>query len=99
LATCGEWGGKTPRYTKTGKSKFMKLIKSLLVAAFALSLVVGTVVAEEKKEGKKQSCCEKAKAAGKDCSHKCCVEAKKEGKKCDKCNAKAEKSEKTEEKK
>ncbi len=73
----------------------MKLIKSLLVAAFALALVAGTVMAEEgkkegKKEGAKKSCCEKAKAAGKDCTHKCCVEAKKEGKKCEHCNPKAE---------
>ena len=78
----------------------MKLIKSLLIAAFALTLVVGTVVAEEKKEeGKKQSCCEKAKAKGKDCSHKCCVEAKKEGKVCTKCNPSADKAAKTEDKK
>jgi hypothetical protein len=33
-----------------------------------------------------QSCCEKAKAAGKECEHKCCVEAKKNGKICEKCN-------------
>ena len=33
-----------------------------------------------------ESCCDKAKAAGKDCEHKCCVKAKKEGKTCEKCN-------------
>lgn len=37
------------------------------------------------------SCCAKAKAAGKDCDHPCCVEAKKAGKLCDKCNPNAAK--------
>jgi hypothetical protein len=35
-----------------------------------------------------ESCCDKAKAAGKECTHKCCVEAKKAGKTCEKCNPK-----------
>ena len=33
-----------------------------------------------------ESCCDKAKAAGKDCGHACCVKAKKDGKTCEKCN-------------
>ena len=33
-----------------------------------------------------ETCCEKAKAAGKDCTHPCCVQAKKDGKTCTKCN-------------
>ena len=37
-----------------------------------------------------ESCCEKAKAAGKECTHRCCVEAKKAGKTCEKCNPKKE---------
>ncbi len=37
-----------------------------------------------------ESCCDKAKAAGKDCEHKCCVKAKKDGKVCEKCNPKKE---------
>jgi hypothetical protein len=37
-----------------------------------------------------ESCCDKAKAAGKECTHKCCVEAKKAGKTCEKCNPKKE---------
>jgi hypothetical protein len=32
------------------------------------------------------SCCQKACAAGKECTHPCCVEAKKEGKICPSCN-------------
>lgn len=32
------------------------------------------------------SCCDKAKKAGKECSHPCCVAAAKEGKVCEKCN-------------
>ena len=35
-----------------------------------------------------ESCCDKAKAAGKDCEHKCCVKAKADGKVCAKCNPK-----------
>ena len=37
-----------------------------------------------------ESCCDKAKAAGKECEHKCCVKAKKDGKVCEKCNPKTE---------
>ena len=39
-----------------------------------------------------ETCCEKAKAAGKECAHKCCVKAAKEGKTCEKCNPKKEES-------
>jgi hypothetical protein len=35
-----------------------------------------------------ETCCEKAKAIGKECEHKCCVQSKKEGKVCEKCNPK-----------
>jgi hypothetical protein len=44
----------------------------------AFSLFAAPVFAE--------SCCDKAKAAGKDCSHPCCVEAKGKGEVCKKCN-------------
>ena len=37
-----------------------------------------------------ETCCEKAKAAGKECTHKCCVKAAKDGKTCEKCNPKKE---------
>jgi len=60
----------------------MKFIKLLTVVAFA---VCATVASAEVKEIKKGSCCDKAKAAGKECTHPCCVEAKKEGKTCEKC--------------
>ena len=59
----------------------MKAIKSLIAAACALAILGAVSVRAE-------SCCDKAKAAGKECSHKCCVEAKKEGKTCEKCNPK-----------
>ncbi len=57
----------------------MKLIKafSLLTVAFALSFGANSAFAE--------SCCVKAKATGKDCSHKCCVEARDAEKTCEKC--------------
>jgi len=57
----------------------MKAIKSLVAVACALA-ILGAVSARA------ESCCDKAKAAGKECSHKCCVEAKKDGKTCEKCN-------------
>jgi hypothetical protein len=62
----------------------MKSIKlmSLIVCAFALSLGTANLQA---------GCCDDAKKAGKECSHKCCVEAAKNKKTCEKCNPKAEK--------
>ena len=70
----------------------MKLMRILVAALFASALIAGTSFADEKK-----SCCEKAKADGKDCAHPCCVTAKKDGKSCEKCNPK--KDQKKEEKK
>ena len=56
----------------------MKL--TIILAALAF---VGTAFAGEIKDG---SCCDKAKKAGKECSHPCCVAATKDGKVCEKCN-------------
>ena len=56
----------------------MNITKLLTVASLAFSLFAAPVFAE--------SCCDKAKAAGKDCSHPCCVEAKGKGEVCKKCN-------------
>lgn len=64
----------------------MKLIKTLVIGMFAFALIAAPAFAE--------SCCEKAKKAGKDCDHKCCVEAKKAGKVCEKCNPKKDGEEK-----
>jgi hypothetical protein len=58
----------------------MKFIKTLAIGLFAFALIAAPAFAE--------SCCDKAKAAGKDCEHKCCVAAKKDGKVCEKCNPK-----------
>ncbi|TAK93977.1 MAG: hypothetical protein EPO07_17420 [Verrucomicrobia bacterium] len=73
----------------------MKVLKTLIAAAIATALLTGVSFAAEK------TCCEKAAADGKDCTHKCCVEAKKAGKVCEKCNPKKDekKDEKKEEKK
>jgi hypothetical protein len=60
----------------------MKLIKFLTLGVFALGLMAGPAFAE--------SCCEKAKAEGKQCTHKCCVAAAKDGKVCEKCNGKSD---------
>jgi hypothetical protein len=61
----------------------MNITKLLLAGVFAL-VASTSAYAEEPK----QSCCDKAKAAGKDCEHKCCVKAKADGKVCEKCNPK-----------
>ncbi len=74
----------------------MKLIKLLTVAAVAFSMLAGSAMAEEK--AAKKTCCEKAKAAGKECTHPCCVDAKKDGKTCEKCNPKKESPKKEESK-
>ena len=52
-----------------------------LVAILCAVVVLGSVSLANA-----ESCCDKAKKAGKECEHKCCVKAKKEGKVCEKCN-------------
>jgi hypothetical protein len=61
----------------------MKLIKSLFALTCTLAILAGSSTAFA------ESCCVKAKAAGKSCEHKCCVEAVKAKKTCDKCQAEA----------
>ena len=56
----------------------MNITKLLTAAAFAFAIFAAPALAE--------TCCEKAKAAGKECEHKCCVQAKKDEKVCEKCN-------------
>jgi hypothetical protein len=63
----------------------MKLMKTLIVLGCLFSLLAGTVGAADKPQ-KQQTCCEKAAAGGKECTHKCCVTAHKDGKSCEKCN-------------
>ena len=63
----------------------MKLIKLLSVIACSVALIAGTAFAAEG-AAKDKTCCEKAAAKGKDCTHKCCVAAHKDGKSCEKCN-------------
>ena len=58
----------------------MKVTKTLTGLAFAVALMVGASAAVAG-----QSCCVKAKAAGKDCSHQCCIDAHKDHKLCEKC--------------
>ncbi len=63
----------------------MKLIKNMLVAACACSLLAGVAMAADTPP-KKLTCCEQAAAEKRECKHKCCVAAHKEGKSCEKCN-------------
>ena len=58
----------------------MKPIKTLAVLTFALTVLASPIIATA------ETCCEKAAAGKKECTHKCCVAAHKEGKSCDKCN-------------
>jgi len=66
------------------KGKSMKAIKSFTAIVAALAFLASVSFAAD------QTCCEKAKAAGKECAHKCCKEASKDGKTCEKCNPKKE---------
>lgn len=58
----------------------MNLRKLLTTTAFLFAIVAAPAFAA------KESCCDKAKAAGKECEHKCCVEARGKGEICKKCN-------------
>ena len=59
----------------------MKSFTAMLCAvAFLASMTIASA----------ETCCEKAKAAGKECTHACCVKAAKDGKVCEKCNPKKE---------
>jgi hypothetical protein len=58
----------------------MKTLSAILCIA---ALLASNAFAAEK--GAK-TCCEKAKAEGKTCTHKCCVAAHKANKSCEKCN-------------
>ena len=62
----------------------MKAIKSLVAVACAVAFLGSVSIARA------ETCCEKAKAAGKTCEHACCVKAAKDGKTCTKCNPKKE---------
>lgn len=60
----------------------MKSIKLFTMIACTLALLATPLSARA------ESCCDKAKKAGKECEHKCCVEATKAKKTCEKCNPK-----------
>jgi hypothetical protein len=66
----------------------MKLMKLLAAGAFVFALMTGPILAAEQTAA--QTCCQKAAAAGKECTHKCCVAAHKDGKSCTKCNPNGE---------
>lgn len=57
----------------------MNIIKFLTATTFAFAILSSPVFAED-------SCCDKAKAAGKECAHPCCVKAAADKKVCEKCN-------------
>ena len=73
-------GELTHQRKKENSMKFITLI------ACAFALAVGTANLQA-------GCCDDAKKAGKECSHKCCVEAAKNKKTCEKCNPKSDKKE------
>ena len=57
-------------------------MKKLLTLVAALGLFAGALNVSA------ETCCEKAKKAGKECEHKCCQDAAKNKKVCEKCNPK-----------
>jgi hypothetical protein len=62
----------------------MKLFQKFALLTFPLTLLAGSAIADT------APCCQKAKDAGKTCSHKCCVSAAKAGKECEKCGGKGD---------
>ena len=64
----------------------MKLPKLFVALTFALALAAGSAFAADTTAPKTLTCCEKAAAEGKTCTHKCCVAAHRDGKSCEKCN-------------
>jgi hypothetical protein len=60
--------------------KANRTMKNLTALLCALALLGSMAIVRA------ETCCEKAKAAGKDCAHPCCAKAKKDGKTCTKCN-------------
>ncbi len=81
-ASCESTKQKKSRPESAGeKGNNMKSISAIICAL----VLLGSMAAV-----RAETCCEKAKAAGKECEHKCCVKAKKEGKVCEKCNPKKE---------
>ncbi len=66
----------------------MKLACFFSVIACSLAVLSGPALALEH-----ETCCTRAKSAGKICEHKCCEKARKDGKLCEKCNGKKEKKE------
>jgi hypothetical protein len=77
--TVASWRGKAGALGESEVMSEMKMIRSLLAVVCATVLFAGVASA-------KDTCCQKAVAAGKACEHPCCVEATKDGKICEKCN-------------
>ena len=76
-----------PTYIVRSKNRNnMKSVKALAAICCAAALLASTSIARA------ETCCEKAKAAGKECAHKCCIKAAKAGKTCEKCNPKKDES-------
>lgn len=70
------------KWDRPRKESKMKSLTAVIAALALLGSISFASAAD--------SCCDKAKAAGKECDHKCCVKAKKDGKVCEKCNPKKE---------
>ncbi len=64
----------------------MRHWKSIIAGCLTAALVLGHALAAEQKAAKNLTCCQKAAAENKECSHKCCINAHREGKSCEKCN-------------
>jgi hypothetical protein len=75
--------------TSSGPAKKKESNMKSLTAIIAALALLGSI-----SFASAESCCDKAKAAGKECEHKCCIKAKKDGKVCEKCNPKKEEEKK-----
>ena len=64
----------------------MNLIKTIGALVCIGAMLTGSAISAEKATAKKGTCCEDAKAEGKECSHKCCASAHRLSKSCERCN-------------
>jgi len=62
----------------------MKKLSLFVTLVGALFLCFTATQAAE--AAKKLTCCQEAKAKGKECTHKCCMTAHKKGESCTRCN-------------
>jgi hypothetical protein len=94
-----EWGGtKLRQITSNGFSsakerdlcdRLMKTLQVILLTVLVGTLTVAPLMAADAPP-KKLTCCQAARAKGKECTNKCCIAAHKKKESCKRCNPNGE---------